>query len=92
MVIGTWKNQCMRCHGLIGQGDGPQGALAGAKDLTNPVWQKEISDAQIKNSILKGKGRMPAFAQIPIGTIDGLIKLVRLLNRDAARTLPRSGK
>lgn len=84
-VLATWKQNCVPCHGLIGAGDGPQGAILRPTDLTNPRWQKVALDSEIAHTIKQGKGRMPAFPQLPDETVSGLIRLIRLMNPEAAR-------
>ncbi len=57
----TWRQNCAQCHGLSGHGDGPQGALVKAPDLTNPDLQGKMSDADIANAIKNGRNLMPKF-------------------------------
>src|SRR5262245_37327630 len=47
VTLVAWQQNCTRCHGTIGRGDGPQGASMRATDLTNGDWQRAISDTQI---------------------------------------------
>lgn len=84
VILATWKQNCVRCHGVIGRGDGPQGRMLKPPDLTNPIWQKNAIDSEIARSIKKGRGQMPPFGHLPDETVEGLVKLVRLLNRDRA--------
>jgi mono/diheme cytochrome c family protein len=79
VTIVAWKQNCVTCHGIVGAGDGPQGAAMHAANLTNPQWQASVTDVQIATVIRTGKGMMPAFP-LPEGTITGLVRLVRLLN------------
>jgi mono/diheme cytochrome c family protein len=80
LILATWKQNCVPCHGVIGRGDGPQGVAVRPRDLTDPEWQRVAIDSEIAHTIKKGRGRMPAFAQIPEDTVMGLVRLVRMLN------------
>jgi cytochrome c oxidase cbb3-type subunit 3 len=80
VALAAWKQNCTTCHGIIGRGDGPQGPMTKARDLTDPAWQASVSDADIASSIKNGRGAMPAFP-LPDSTIEGLVKLTRLLDR-----------
>lgn len=87
VTIAAWRRACAPCHGDFGRGDGPQGAMVHARDLTDPAWQAAASDAQIETTITKGRGLMPP-AALPPETVANLVKLVRLLNRDHGPTGP----
>jgi cytochrome c oxidase cbb3-type subunit 3 len=91
VVLATWKTNCTPCHGIIGRGDGPQGAMVRPPDFTHPVWQKAALDDQMQHSIKKGKGRMPPFPQLPDDTVAGLVKLIRLLNSDRSQAPAPAG-
>ncbi len=82
LALATWKQSCVPCHGVIGRGDGPQGAAVRPRDLTDPKWQRVAIDSEIEHAIKKGRGRMPAFADLPDETVTGLVRLIRLLNAD----------
>jgi Cytochrome C oxidase, cbb3-type, subunit III len=79
VVLVAWKQNCTPCHGMFGKGDGPEGPMVGARDLTDPNWQSSTSDAEIAQTIEKGLGRMPHF-DFPNSTVQGLVKLVRMMN------------
>jgi hypothetical protein len=81
VTIATWRRACVGCHGQLGHGDGPQGPMVRARDLSDSAWQAATPDAQIKESISKGRGKMPAFP-LPASTLDGLLHLVRLFDRE----------
>jgi mono/diheme cytochrome c family protein len=71
-----WRNQCAACHGPLGRGDGPQGPMLKAPDLTSAQWQAKVSDEQIRQVILNGKNRMPKF-ELPAEVVTGLVARIR---------------
>jgi hypothetical protein len=83
VVVSTWQNNCVSCHGRIGAGDGPQAAMYQPRDLTDAAFQSSVTDEQLLASIQRGKGKMPGFA-LPESTALGLVKLVRLIGNAAA--------
>lgn len=80
----AWQQNCVRCHGVIGRGDGPQGPPLKATDLTDAAWQRSVKDEQIARTIREGRGLMPPFA-LPDSTVAGLVRLIRLLDISRAR-------
>lgn len=81
-VLSTWKQNCAQCHGLIGRGDGPQGAILRARNFADAEWQRVALDEELTRSIQKGKGSMPAFPQLSPEMVTGLVRFIRLMNPD----------
>ncbi|MFO0678400.1 MAG: c-type cytochrome [Polyangiaceae bacterium] len=79
----AWRQQCSTCHGAVGRGDGPQGPMVKASDLTDPAWQAKTNDAQIALAITNGKGRMPKFELSDV-LVKALTAHVRSLGAPAA--------
>jgi len=55
-----FKAKCAACHAGDGSGNTPAGKSLKVRDLRSGEVQGQ-SDAQLYNSIAKGKGKMPAF-------------------------------
>jgi len=72
----TWHNQCASCHGMGGHGDGPNGPMVRAPDLTREEWQAKVSDAEIAATIRTGKNQMPRF-DLSDKVVAGLVSRVR---------------
>lgn len=72
----AWRKNCAGCHGPAGRGDGPQGAMVRAPDLSRTDWQDKISDDEIAAMIRNGKGKMPKF-DLPDQVVAGLVQRVR---------------
>src|SRR5215831_17169886 len=58
---------CATCHGPDGRGTGPSAQMLNPKprDYTDPKWQASVTDAEIKDVILKGGaalGKSPSMA------------------------------
>jgi len=83
----AWRTNCVSCHGSLGRGDGPQGAMVKARDLSDPTWQTSVTDEQIAQSIVKGRGQMPGFS-LPPNVVQDLVRLIRLIGRSRATTSP----
>ena len=90
VTVIAWGQNCTRCHGQIGRGDGPQGPMFKAKDLTDPAWQRSVTDEQIALTIKNGRGQMPPFP-LPDSTIKSLVHLVRLLDSSKIRDTDSDG-
>jgi cytochrome c oxidase cbb3-type subunit 3 len=75
----AWQQSCVLCHGPAGRGDGPQGPMVHAADLSSADWQARVTDAEIRETIVKGRNQMPAFGGLPPAVLDGLVKKIRSL-------------
>jgi hypothetical protein len=80
----VWAKNCMRCHGRIGIGDGPDGARLPMIDLTQSDWQKRTSNEAIIATIKNGKGMMPPFS-LDDEAINGLVDLIRKMGQMNSR-------
>jgi mono/diheme cytochrome c family protein len=74
----AWR-QCAGCHGPLGRGDGPNGSLVKAPDLTREEWQAKVTDEEIAARIRSGKGLMPPNADLPDSTVRGLVGRIRTI-------------
>lgn len=72
----SFLRHCARCHGPNGRGDGPDGAMVGARRLDDAGWQGEASDDRIAGVVRAGKGKMPGF-DFPAATVEALVRHVR---------------
>ncbi|MFO0758695.1 MAG: cytochrome c [Byssovorax sp.] len=73
----AWQKNCASCHGPTGRGDGPQGAMMRAADLTRADWQGKVSDSEMADVIRNGRNKMPNFANLPPNVITGLVHRIR---------------
>jgi len=82
-----FANVCAQCHGPSGKGDGMAAASLNPKprNYTDPAWQAQVTDAEIKKIILEGgqavgkSAMMPAQGQLAgrPEVVDELVKIVR---------------
>ena len=79
VTLVAWRENCAKCHGAMGAGDGPQGPMTHARDLSDGAWQAATNDETIAKTIREGRGMMPAF-KLPDSTVSALVRLVRLFD------------
>jgi mono/diheme cytochrome c family protein len=73
---------CASCHGKDGRAKTFKAKFNHARNLTAANWQVAISDEHIYKSILKGKGKMPAFGKrLSEADIAALVSYVRTLKK-----------
>src|SRR5664280_1732126 len=75
-----FKSKCAMCHGPDGTGNTTMGQKLGIKSYKSPDIQKQ-SDADLKNAITNGKGKMPSYKSLTPEQVDGLVKYVRELGQ-----------
>ena len=79
-----YQRYCQVCHGEEGGGDGIMTSLIGMEpmDHSNPNETSHLSNEEIMNSILKGKGQyMPAWEGILSNDeVETLVSYIRLLS------------
>ena len=73
----AWRKNCVNCHGAEGHGDGPQGRMVQAPDLTQTELLQKLSDDDIASTIKHGKNRMPPFANLPDRVVAALVLRIR---------------
>ncbi len=79
LIAVTWRQNCARCHGMSGRGDGPEGRMLRTPDLSRPDFHDRYSDEEIASVIKKGRNKMPAFETLPDKVVAGLVRHIRLL-------------
>ena len=69
-----YQEKCQLCHGVKGEGNGPAATSLSPRpaNFTAPEFWKGNVEQKITNTVLKGKGVMPAF-QLSPGHIKALI-------------------
>ncbi len=76
----TYKAKCAMCHGPDGKGSA-MGTKMGAHDFTSADVQKQ-TDAQLTETITKGKGKMPAYeGKLKDTEIKDLVAYIRSLGK-----------
>lgn len=83
----TYDERCAPCHGPSGRGDGPLSLsmTPPPRDLSDRLWQSNVSNQHLRRVILGGGGAvgkslaMPAQPQLArdLPLVDGLVTLVR---------------
>ena len=77
-----YAKQCASCHGKDGRARTFKAKFNHARDLTDPMWQDEVSDERLFNSIMNGKKKMPAYRKkLSEEQVNLLIAYVRRLAR-----------
>jgi mono/diheme cytochrome c family protein len=76
LVEVTWETACAPCHGPSGHGDGPNGPMVNAPDITRDDLLSKITDDEIASQIRNGKNRMPKF-DLPDPVVRGLVARIR---------------
>ncbi len=76
-----YDTACSRCHGDKLEGGIKTGA-ATSRDLTDPAWQKTVTDAELRQIVRNGRGEMPAFGTVlTMDRIDKIVKYIRTKKR-----------
>jgi mono/diheme cytochrome c family protein len=76
-----FKSKCAMCHGADGPGNTPMGLKQGAKDLKLATVQQQ-TDAQVAQSIEKGKGKMPGYeGKLKPEEVKQLVAFIRSLKK-----------
>lgn len=77
-----YQKRCASCHGRDGRAKTLKAKFNDARDLTNWQWQEAVSDEQLYNSIMNGRGKMPAFSKkLSEAQVDALVLYVRSLKK-----------
>ena len=82
-----FQSRCFVCHGRDGRGSGPasQSLAQKPQDLTDPSWQRGVTDDQIKTVIRAGgaiigkSGAMPPNPDLTNEDLNSLLEYVRHL-------------
>jgi mono/diheme cytochrome c family protein len=77
-----YAKRCATCHGRDGRAKTFKAKFNSARDFTNWQWQDAVSDEQLYNSIMNGRGKMPAFGKkLSESQVDSLVSYVRSLKK-----------
>lgn len=72
----VYKRQCASCHAADGSGKTGPGKVFKLRDLRSAEVQKS-TDEQLFDILNKGKGKMPAYANLGHDTLHALVKHLR---------------
>jgi mono/diheme cytochrome c family protein len=79
--LALYLDHCELCHGIAGTPDPTvPGDARPPRDLSDPAFQRDTTDAEIADVIRHGRRGMPATAPIAAAELPALIAYVRLLS------------
>jgi mono/diheme cytochrome c family protein len=75
----VFKSMCAACHGSKGTGSAMRAEMPKIPDFTDPKWQRSRADADLKRSILEGKGKFmrPMKSKLTAAEAGALVARVR---------------
>jgi mono/diheme cytochrome c family protein len=77
-----YAKNCSSCHGRDGRARTLKAKRNHARNLSDSEWQERASDERIFNTIMNGKGKMPAYGKkLSEQEIDTLVTYVRGLRK-----------
>jgi mono/diheme cytochrome c family protein len=77
-----YSKHCASCHGRDGRAKTFKAKFNHARDLTDPLWQDEVSDERLFNSIVNGRKKMPSYKnKLSETDINSLVAYIRTLAR-----------
>lgn len=79
-VEATYKAKCASCHGPDGRGETTAGKTMKVKDFASEDVKK-MTDAELTDTIAKGKGKMPAYKTMTPDQVKDLVAFVRALGK-----------
>ena len=68
--IQVYRTACLRCHDTDGKGEIVRDVFPQVPDFTNEKWHASRSDANLKRSILEGKGKSMPCMKDKLGATD----------------------
>lgn len=77
-----FESACSRCHGNDGKGGliTPETNGVKSRDLSDPAWQKNVTDEELRQIVRDGRRSMPAFGHVlSLDRIDAIVKHMRTL-------------
>ncbi len=88
-----YQENCARCHGESGNGDGPDAAQAGdVAVFTDQAFMAQLSAAEMASVIASGQGNMPAFgdqlSQEDIWALTGYLRTLSFAGNGAEVAQP----
>lgn len=80
-----YAERCVQCHGVLGRGDGPAAPRPRPTNLSDRVWQSNVTNARLRAVLVSGGGAVGKSALMPPNPdlakrpedLDGLIAVVR---------------
>lgn len=79
----VYDSLCVSCHGIYGRGDGlmSPSLVPQPRDLSEPTYQKSVSDEELFRVISEGRGAMPGVADVvSVEDRRAVIAFLRLLS------------
>jgi len=77
-----FSKKCASCDGRNGRAKTFKAKLNHARNISDSEWQERVSDERIFNSIMNGKGKMPAYGKkLSEQEIEALVTYVRGLKK-----------
>jgi mono/diheme cytochrome c family protein len=77
-----YAGKCVSCHGKDGRAKTFKAKFNHARNIADSEWQDNVSDERLFNSIINGKGKMPAFGKkLSEQEIESLVTYVRALKK-----------
>ena len=84
---GLYLNECARCHEPDGSSLTASDLAEHPVDLRQPLFQRTVSDAEIRRIMVYGEGRMHGVAGLSDADVDSILLQVRRFDTPGASAL-----
>lgn len=87
-----YQTNCVTCHGVSGQGDGPAGVAFNPRprNFVEAQWKQGGTPSQLFKTLSDGLGSMPSFAGMPLKDRWALVHYIRTFNPNNPKDTPET--